>query len=140
MEFSPTLPGVSWALKRAQERGETIGKYLKDVTLALLKENPYILVLRFREHSRVLMHLEQEAQSVEMPLEDYIQLLLADRDRVLHGKKGRGGKTTELPNLWYAHGHQPGINAPSQKEERETPEDDFDLEAALENMDAFMAG
>src|SRR5581483_1562895 len=87
IEMSPALPGVAWALTQARERGESFGTYLKHLILALLKEGPYVL-LRYKMHSRVLMHLEQEAQRMEMPIDLYIQALLADRDRELYGAGG----------------------------------------------------
>jgi hypothetical protein len=117
----------------AEEHGWTLGKYLKDVLLALYKENPFTLILRYQKHSVVLQHLEQEARRIEMPVEDYIQALLADRDRELYG----GGKSLRPAHLWYAQGYQPSGGVVKEEQEQQSTGDDFDLDAAFSNVEAF---
>src|SRR6266700_2311433 len=131
IELTPAIPGVARVNTQAKERGETLGTYLKHLILALLKEGPYVL-LRYKASSRVLMHLEQEARTMEMPVDEYIKALLTDRDRELYG----GEKSVQPAHLWYAQGHS---LTPCITQEVQTQDDDLDLEEAFSNVDAFLS-
>jgi hypothetical protein len=93
MGFNPKNKRVSQMEEQAREKGQSLSAYIKQMILDLTGAGSFI-PLRFKEASNVLHTLEQEAQSLEMPLEDYLKALLADRHRALYGGN-------QQASLWY---------------------------------------
>lgn len=125
-------PRVQEAERQAASCTLSLGTYLKKLVLALLEQGPLLLV-HFREHSRVLSHLRTEAEQMEMPLDAYVLALLADRDRSLYATDARPAA------LWFPHGRRERDEMVDEDEERAAVVDDVDIEAAMHNVDEFLA-
>ena len=134
MSFNSRESQVQAAVEQAEANNTTLSTYLKKLVLALLAQGP-LLLLQFREVSRVRSHLLQEAKELEMPLDAYVLALLADRDRSLYESHRRP------PSLWYPHGHVVPISTNSfdEEEQEEEPEDDVDIEEAMANVEEFLS-
>jgi hypothetical protein len=126
MGFNPNNAWVRQMEVQAREGGQSLSAYVKQLVLDLTREGRFI-PLHFKEASPVSQRLEQEAQSLEMTVEDYILALLADRHRALYG-----GKTA--PSLWY-----PRVQPVDEVEEVPTPkEDEIDLDEAMKTVSSIM--
>ncbi len=133
MSFNARDPQVQEAAVEAEANGVALGTYLKKLVLALLGHGP-VLLLQFRETSRVRTHLLQEAQELEMPLDAYVLALLADRDRSLYEAQRRPA------SLWYPRGQLVAAGTVPEPEEEETErEDDVNIEEAMTNVNDFLA-
>ena len=108
--------------EQAKEKGQSLSAYIKQMILDLTDAGSFI-PLRFKEASNILHTLEQEAQSLEMSLEDYLKALLADRHHALYGGN-------QQASLWY-----PKV----QPIEREAPapqgEDEINIDEAMKNIE-----
>ena len=123
---------VQEAARQAASCQMTLGTYLKRLVLAVLEQGS-LLLLPFREQSHVLARLQAEAEQLEMPLDAYVLALLADRDRNLYSPQARPS------SLWFPRGH--GGARKDDEEGNETGEqelDNVDMEAAMQNVDAFL--
>lgn len=133
MSFNGRDPQVQEAAQQAEANGVTLSTHLKKLVLALLGQGP-ILLLHFREASRVRTHLLQEAQEVEMPLDTYVLALLGDRDRGLYEAQRRPA------SLWYPRG---GFvtegTIPELEVEVSERKDDVNIEEAMANANDFLA-
>lgn len=125
-------PRVQEAERQAASCQMTLSTYLKKLVLALLEQGPLLLV-HFREQSRVLSHLRTEAEQMEMPLDAYVLALLADRDRNLYATDARPVA------LWFPHGGRGGDEMVDEDGETAAAVDDVDIEAAMQNVDEFLA-
>ena len=133
MSFNAREPQIRAAVEQAEANEIALGTYLKKLVLALLAQGP-LLLLPFREVSRVLTHLQHEADELEMPLDTYVVALLADRDRSLYESQCRPG------SLWYPRGHVIAETSFSSGEmEEEQGEDDVNIEEAMSNVNDFLS-
>jgi hypothetical protein len=134
MSFNARDPQVQAAVQQAEANDTTLSTYLKKLVLALLEEGP-LLLLSFKEASRVRAHLLQEAQELEMPFDAYVLALLADRDRSLYEA------TRRPPSLWYPRGHAVAVEVFSgdMQEEDAESEDDVNMAEAMTNVGDFLA-
>ncbi len=126
MGFNPNNARVRQMEVQAREGRQSLSAYVKQLVLDLTREGRFI-PLHFKEASHVSQRLEQEAQSLEMSVEDYILALLSDRHRALYG-----GKTA--PSLWY-----PKVQLVDEVEEVPTPkEEEIDLDEAMKTVSSIM--
>jgi hypothetical protein len=134
MSFNARDPQVQAAVDQAEASDIALGTYLKKLVLALLAQGP-LLLLQFREMSRVRVHLLQEAREVEMSLDTYVLALLADRDRSLYEASRRP------TSLWYPRGlaFVTDVVPVGGDEEEVEPEDDVNIEEAMANANDFLA-
>lgn len=135
MSFNGQDPQVRAAAEQAEANGVTLATYLKKLVLALLGQGP-LLLLQFREVSRVRTHLLQEAQELELPLDAYVLALLADRDRSLYEAQ------RHPTSLWYPRGYGIAVDTVSVdmgEEEEAEPEDEVNIEEAMANANDFLA-
>ena len=127
MGFNPNNARVRQMETQAREGEQSLSAYVKQLVLDLTRDGRFV-PLRFKEASHISQRLEQEAQSLEMSVEDYILALLADRHRALYG-----GKRTS--SLWYPVQPVDGIR------EEETPllkDDEVNLDEAMQNAASLM--
>lgn len=132
MSFNGQDPQVQAAAEQAVASDTTLGTYLKKLVLALLAQGP-LLLLQFHEMSRVRVHLLQEAQELEMSLDDYVLALLADRDRSLYEEQRRPA------SLWYPRGHVVLPHPISTEMEEQESENDVNIEEAMANVSDFLS-
>jgi hypothetical protein len=126
MGFNPNNARVRQMEVQAREGRQSLSAYVKQLVLDLTGEGRFV-PLHFKEASHVSQRLEQEAQSLEMSVEDYILALLSDRHRALYG-----GKTA--PSLWY-----PRVQPVDGVEEVPTPkEEEIDLAEAMKTVSSIM--
>ncbi len=128
MGFNPNNARVRQLETQAGEGGQSLSAYVKQLVLDLTRDGRFV-PLRFKEASHVSLRIEQEAQSLEMSVEDYILALLADRHRALYG-----GKKT--PSLWY-----PKVQPVDGMREEEAPlpkDDEVNLDEAMQNAASLM--
>lgn len=129
MSFHALDPQVLEAQDQAEASGIALGTYLKKLALALLAQGP-LLIVQFREASRVRARLLQEARELEMPLDAYVLALLADRDRSLYEGRRRPA------SLWYPRG---ALAVSDESADEQAREDDVDMEEAMANAQEFLA-
>ncbi len=133
LSFNGRDARVQEAARQAASSHVTLGTYLKKLVLAMLAQGPLLLV-QFRPSSRVLAHLQQEAEQVEMSLDAYVLALLADRDRSLYVTDARP------TSLWFPrgrvlHGEWAGVEAETEQEK-----ESVNIDEAMQNVDEFLAG
>jgi hypothetical protein len=133
MSFNAHDERIRRAVEQAEANHTTLGTYLKKLVLALLCQGP-VIPLQYQEESRVLAHVRQEAAQLEQPLESYILMLLADRDRALYSPEN-----APVP-LWFpCHSCSTNTARQSTSLASDEREDDVKLEEALQNIAEFLA-
>ena len=123
MGLNPKNQRVSQMEAQARENGQSLSAYAKQLMLDLTSQGGFV-PLRFQEASHVLRGLEQEAQSLEMELEDYLRALLADRHRALSGN--------QQASLWYPR-VQPVAAEGKTAVLQNT--DEIDMDEAMQNVE-----
>ncbi len=126
MALNPKSRRVSQMEAQARECGQSLSAYAKQLVLDLTNEGSFV-PLRFREASHVLRSLEQEAHSLEMELEDYLEALLADRHRALYG--GKGPASLWYPRVQPVEGVGGAITAPQDTT------DEVNMDEAMKNVE-----
>ncbi len=133
LSFNGRDARVQEAARQAASSQMTLGTYLKKLVLAVLAQGP-LLLLQFRASSRVLAHLQQEAEQVEMSLDAYVLALLADRDRSLYATDARP------TSLWFPRGRTLRGDATLENGETEQEKESVNIDEAMHNVEEFLAG